>query len=109
MNGNKTVDTNQCKPETLLYTSDECNKHPCGEGNKICSLLSVCDKLILSQSQTNLCLSRIDQIMPVDSKKPIAEESILEEECEDEMITVTPFSIEPDNEVTLFLFYNDVI
>lgn len=43
--------------------------------------------------------------MPVDSKKPISEENILEEECEDEMITVTPFSIEPDNEVTLFYIY----
>jgi hypothetical protein len=36
MLGNKTVDTSQCKPETLLYTSDECNKQPCGEGkNKL--------------------------------------------------------------------------
>lgn len=47
--------------------------------------------------------------MPVDSKKPISEESILEEECEDEMITVTPFSIEPDNEVTLFSLFNDIL
>lgn len=47
--------------------------------------------------------------MPVDSKKPISEENILEEECEDEMITVTPFSIEPDNEVTLFLIYVDTL
>lgn len=30
--GNKTVDTSQCKPETLLYSSEDCNKHPCGEG-----------------------------------------------------------------------------
>lgn len=34
--------------------------------------------------------------MPVESKKPIVEEDTLEEECEDEMITVTPFSIEPE-------------
>lgn len=34
MIGNMTVDTNQCKPETVLYTSDECNKQPCGEGKK---------------------------------------------------------------------------
>jgi len=46
----------------------------------------------------------IDQIMPVESKKPITEEDTLEEEeCEDEMITVTPFAIEPDYEVNLFL------
>lgn len=46
----------------------------------------------------------IDQIMPVESKKPITEEDMLEEEeCEDEMITVTPFAIEPDYEVNLFL------
>lgn len=46
----------------------------------------------------------IDQIMPVESKKPITEENMLEEEeCEDEMITVTPFAIEPDYEVNLFL------
>lgn len=32
MVGNKTVDAGQCKPETLLYSSDECNKAPCGEG-----------------------------------------------------------------------------
>lgn len=32
MAGNSTVDASQCKPETLLYTSDECNKQPCGEG-----------------------------------------------------------------------------
>lgn len=32
MVGNSTVDASQCKPETLLYTSDECNKQPCGEG-----------------------------------------------------------------------------
>ncbi|XP_025408017.1 papilin isoform X2 [Sipha flava] len=72
MLGNKTVDTSQCKPETLLYTSDECNKQPCGE----------------------------DQIMPVETKKSIVEEDTLEEECEDEIITVTPFAIEPDTEVT---------
>ncbi|XP_060859868.1 papilin isoform X4 [Metopolophium dirhodum] len=73
MVGNSTVDASQCKPETLLYTSDECNKQPCGE----------------------------DQIMPVESKKPITEEDTLEEEeCEDEMITVTPFAIEPDYEAT---------
>lgn len=36
MIGNATVDAGQCKPETLLYSSDECNKQPCGEGkNKI--------------------------------------------------------------------------
>ncbi|XP_027848870.1 papilin isoform X1 [Aphis gossypii] len=73
MVGNSTVDASQCKPETLLYTSDECNKQPCGE----------------------------DQIMPVESKKPITEEDTLEdEECEDEMITVTPFASEPDYEAT---------
>uniref|UniRef100_A0A2S2NKI7 Papilin n=1 Tax=Schizaphis graminum TaxID=13262 RepID=A0A2S2NKI7_SCHGA len=73
MVGNSTVDASQCKPETLLYSSDECNKQPCGE----------------------------DQIMPVESKKPITEEDTLEEEeCEDEMITVTPFASEPDYEAT---------
>ncbi|XP_022174083.1 papilin isoform X3 [Myzus persicae] len=72
MVGNSTVDASQCKPETLLYSSDECNKQPCGE----------------------------DQIMPVESKKPITEEDTLEEECEDEMITVTPFAIEPDYEAS---------
>lgn len=41
MNGNKTVDTSQCKPETLLYSSDECNKQPCGEGNNNHVLLSI--------------------------------------------------------------------
>lgn len=42
--------------------------------------------------------------MPVDNKKPISEEDTLEEECEDEMITVTPFAIEPENEVIFFYF-----
>jgi len=42
----------------------------------------------------------IDQLMPVHVKTPISEENTLEEEeCEDEVITVTPFAIEPDNEV----------
>lgn len=46
----------------------------------------------------------IDQIMPVESKKPITEEDTLEdEECEDEMITVTPFASEPDYEVNFLL------
>lgn len=40
--------------------------------------------------------------MPVESGKPISEEDSLEEECEDEMITVTPFGIEPENEVFVF-------
>lgn len=43
--------------------------------------------------------------MPVESHKPISEEDTFEEECEDEMITVTPFAIEPDNEVIVFFFY----
>lgn len=41
--------------------------------------------------------------MPVESKKPISEEDTLEEECEDEMITVTPFAVEPDSEVMIIL------
>jgi len=32
MIGNGTVDASHCKPDTLLYSSDECNKQPCGEG-----------------------------------------------------------------------------
>lgn len=40
-----------------------------------------------------------DQILPVDLNKPILEENTLEEECEDEIITVPPFSIGPNNEV----------
>lgn len=32
MIGNATVEANQCKSETVLYASDECNKQPCGEG-----------------------------------------------------------------------------
>lgn len=105
MIGNKTVDTNQCKAETLLYASDECNKQPCGEGiNYMFSCISML-RCLLGRF-TNFCYFRIDQIMPVDSKKPISEENNMDEECEDEnMITVTPFSIEPNNEVTLFLLY----
>lgn len=45
--------------------------------------------------------------MPVDLKKPIMEENTLEEECEDEMITVTPFPVGPENEVIAFLLYYD--
>lgn len=42
--------------------------------------------------------------MPVESKKPITEEDMLkDEECEDEMITVTPFASEPDYEVNFLL------
>lgn len=42
----------------------------------------------------------IDQIMPVHVRTPISEENTLEdEECEDDVITVTPFVIESDNEV----------
>lgn len=43
--------------------------------------------------------------MPVESRKPITEEDTLgeDEECEDEMITVTPFAIEPDYEVNLII------
>jgi hypothetical protein len=41
--------------------------------------------------------------MPVETKKSIVEEDTLEEECEDEIITVTPFAIEPDTEVILLL------
>jgi len=37
MVGNSTVDATQCKPETLLYSSDECNKQPCGEGKTFLS------------------------------------------------------------------------
>jgi len=40
--------------------------------------------------------------LPVDLKKPISEENTLEEECEDEMITVPPFSIEPVHEVIFY-------
>lgn len=40
--------------------------------------------------------------MPVESQKPISEEDTFEEECEDEMITVTPFAIDPDNEVIIY-------
>lgn len=43
--------------------------------------------------------------MPVESHKPIAEEDTFEEECEDEMITVTPFAIEPDNEVIVVIYF----
>lgn len=42
--------------------------------------------------------------MPVETKKSIVEEDTLEEECEDEMITVTPFAIEPEIEVPNFVF-----
>jgi len=41
MVGNSTVDASQCKPETLLYSSDECNKQPCGEGKKKFSHISL--------------------------------------------------------------------
>jgi len=38
--------------------------------------------------------------MPVHVRTPISEENTLEdEECEDDVITVTPFVIESDNEV----------
>jgi len=42
----------------------------------------------------------------VESKKSISEEDTLEEDCEDEMITVTPFAFEPENEVKL---YNNIL
>jgi len=61
--------------------------------------IAISDKEIL----TFACFC-IDQIMPVESKKPITEEDTLEdEECEDEMITVTPFASEPDYEVNFLL------
>lgn len=41
--------------------------------------------------------------MPVETKKSIVEEDTFEDECEDEMITVTPFAVEPETEVILFL------
>lgn len=48
-----------------------------------------------------------DQIMSVDKEKPIIEEDTSEEECEDEMITVTPFKIEPKSEVVyIFILIN---
>lgn len=40
--------------------------------------------------------------MPVDSTKPILEEDTFEEECEPDMITVTPFAVDPENEVFFF-------
>ncbi|XP_050439361.1 papilin isoform X2 [Adelges cooleyi] len=70
--GNKTVTAKQCNEDTILYASDSCNDKPCGE----------------------------DQILPVESKKPISEEDTSDDECEDEMITVTPFAIDLDSEVT---------
>jgi hypothetical protein len=105
MVGNSTVETSQCKPETLLYSNDECNKQPCGEGKNFCFFIyTVYPFITISNTEvlTFNCFC-IDQIMPVESKKPITEEDTLEEECEDEMITVTPFAIEPDYEVSLFL------
>lgn len=68
-------------------------------------LTSVYSLIIISDTEKLIfaCFCT-DQIMPVESKKPITEEDTLEEEeCEDEMITVTPFAIEPDYEVNLFL------
>ncbi|XP_050528636.1 papilin isoform X2 [Daktulosphaira vitifoliae] len=72
MIGNKTVDIKQCNKDTILFDNDKCNDKPCGG----------------------------DEILPVDLKTPILEEDASEEECEEEMITVTPFAIEPDNELT---------
>lgn len=46
MVGNKTVDTNQCNPETLLYSSDECNKHPCGEGKLAIKIHLIYDQIL---------------------------------------------------------------
>lgn len=37
--------------------------------------------------------------MPVESNKPILEDDTFDEECESDMITITPFSIDPENEV----------
>lgn len=47
MIGNATVDAGQCKPETLLYSSDECNKQPCGEGKKNHFHATICNTLII--------------------------------------------------------------
>lgn len=106
MIGNKTVDVSQCKPEAVLYITDECNKQPCGEGK----LLLYNNYYVYLHSTkvipTFICFC-IDQIIAVESTKPISEEDTSEEECEDVMITVTPFAIDPDIEV-LFYFITSI-